>query len=144
MVVHRCFCSFPNRFSLEGPLFWRWLLLGSAFLGSPISIPAACHITGTLLLAIQRPFTLGRSFNNLRACNHFIALETKSPPYPFLQKTIELLLAVRAIMGAAPRHDHATNRGAALPARLAGSLIDAVFQLKKTPDALGVNVVGNR
>jgi hypothetical protein len=54
-----------------------------------------------------------------------------------------LLLALGAVVGASPSHYDALDRLAALDTRLAATLIDAVFELEKPANSLGIDVVRN-
>lgn len=47
-------------------------------------------------------------------------------------------------MGAATSEGDALNGGSTDGARLAGAHVDAVFELEKATDALGVDIVGDR
>ncbi len=47
-------------------------------------------------------------------------------------------------MRSAPCNQDAPNRCFALPARFAGSLIDAMFKLKEAAHAVRVDIIGNR
>ena len=50
-------------------------------------------------------------------------------------------MALRAVVSASSSYDNAPDRSLAATARLAGSLIYAMFQLKEATHPVGVNII---
>ena len=138
--------GFPGRFSLLRAARWRLLLPGVCCLWAGRNFSSSRYITGALLIAIGMPFLHAFCFNLLRKAIGSLCLDSRSNLRIILHKSIEpvLLLALRTVVGAASGHHNPTNRRLAVPAGLAGPLVDPVFQLEEAAHPVRIHIVGNR
>ena len=115
------------------------------FLRAGRNFPSSRYITGTLYIAIPVPLSLSFKIRGLSRLHLLHSVQSNNPVEVTLQKTVDcgLSLALCAVMGAASSHDDSPDRAAAIAARLAGALVDAVFELKEASHTFCVDVVGD-
>jgi hypothetical protein len=115
-------------------------------------------ITGTHYIAIDMPFVTWLIHKDLRDRLHAVLIDSGRFLGKILPKNVDskfrigpsdrfwtdLALAIRAIVGSAPRQLNAPDGRLAEAARLARTLVDAVFELKEAPLPVGVHIIRNR